>query len=49
MYDKFVIKFNAIDAKTPSASALVTKIQYDSYKQCLEKKIEDVDRKDTQC
>ena len=25
------------------------KKKYDSYEQCLEKKIEDVDRKDTQC
>ena len=49
MYDKFVIKFNAIDAKIPITSALVTKKKYDSYEQCLEKKTEDVDRKDTQC
>ena len=43
-----VIKFNAIDTKIPSTGALVTKTQCNSDKHGLEKKIENVDRKDTQ-
>ena len=39
-YDKLVIKFNVIDTKIPCTSGLVTKTQYDSDKQGLEKKIE---------
>ena len=45
MYDKLVLKVNVIDTKIPSTSGLVTKTQYDSDKQRLEKKIEDVDKK----
>ena len=40
-----MLKVNAIDTKIPSTSGLVTKTQYDSDKQGLEKKIEDVDKK----
>ena len=45
VYDRLVIKVNAIDNKIPSTSGLVTKIQYDSNKQDLEKKNQDVDQK----
>ena len=40
--DKLVTKINAFDTKIPSTSGLVTKIQYDSGKQGLEKKIGDI-------
>ena len=43
MFNKLVIKVNAIDTKAPSTAELVTKIQYDSEKQALEKSIKDVD------
>ena len=39
MYDELVTKVNAIDTKIPSTNGLVTKKQYDSDKQGLEKKI----------
>ena len=45
MYDKLVTKVNAIDAKIPSTSELVTKRQCDSKKQGLEKEIEDFRKK----
>ena len=45
MYDKLVIKDNAMNTKTPSISGLVTKIQYDSGKQGRAKKTEDVEKK----
>ena len=45
VYDRLVIKVNAIDNKIPSTSGLVTKILYDSNKQDLEKKNQDVDQK----
>ena len=38
-----VNKVNTIDTKIPSTIGLVTKTQFDSDKQGLEKKIEDVD------
>ena len=43
MFNKLVIKVNAIDTKAPSTTEIVTKIQYDSEKQALEKSIKDVD------
>ena len=43
VYDKLVIKVNAINTKIPSTSGLLTTTQYDLEKQGLEKKIEDVD------
>ena len=45
VYDKFVIKVNAVDTKIPNSSGLVTKMQYDSSKQSLEKKAGDVEKK----
>ena len=45
MFDKLVVKINAIDTKIPSTSILVTKTQYASDKQGLERKIGDVGRK----
>ena len=45
LYDKLLTKVNAIDTKTPRTSVSVTKIQFDSYKQDLEKKIEDFNKK----
>ena len=45
MYDKFVTEVNDFDNKIPSTSELVTKTQYDSDKQGLEKNVEDVDKK----
>ena len=45
MYDKFIAKVKAIDIKMQSISGLVTKTNYDSEKQSLEKKIGDVDEK----
>ena len=44
MYNQLVSKANAIDTKIPSTSELVTKTQYDSDKQDLEKRIEGVDK-----
>ena len=41
LHDKLVIKAYAIDTRIPSTSGLVTKIQFDSDKQVLAKKIED--------
>ena len=41
MYDKLVIKVNAVNTKIPSTSGLVTKTQYNSGKQSFEKKAED--------
>ena len=48
VYDKLVTKFNAIDIKIPITSGLVTKTQYKSGRQGFEKKIKDIDKKDTQ-
>ena len=45
VYDKLAIKVNAIDTKKPSTSRLVTKTLYNSNKQGLERKIEDVNKK----
>ena len=42
VYNQLVSKANAIDTKIPSTSELVTKTQYDSDKQDLEKRIEGV-------
>ena len=42
MYDKLVAKVNGIGTKIPNTSELVTKTQYDSDKESLEKKIKDV-------
>ena len=44
MFDKLVTKASAIDTKVPSTSGLIFKKQYDSNKQNLEKKIEDIDK-----
>ena len=44
MYNQLVSKANAIDTNIPSTSELVTKTQYDSDKQDLEKRIEGVDK-----
>ena len=45
MDNQLITKVNAIDRKIPSTSELVTKTQYDSDKQSLQRKIEDVDKK----
>ena len=45
IYDKLVTKVNAIDTEISSTGGLVFKAQYDSGKQNLEKKIEDVNQK----
>ena len=45
MDNQLITKINAIDRKIPSTSELVTKTQYDSDKQSLQRKIEDVDKK----
>ena len=45
MYGKLVTGFNAINARIPNTSGLVTKTQYNSDKQRFEKNIEDVDEK----
>ena len=45
MYDKLVMKVNAIDATIPSNTGLVTKILDDSVKKGLEKEIMDVNKK----
>ena len=42
VHNKLVIKVNDIDTKVPSTSGIVTKIQCDLDKQCLEKVIDDV-------
>ena len=42
--DKLVI-IGVIGTKIPSISGLVTKTQYESYKQGLEKRIDDIDKK----
>ena len=42
---KLISNINAIDIKVPSTSRIVTKTQYDSDRQGLEKKIEKVDKK----
>ena len=47
MYTKLVIKVSAIDIKISSTSGLVTKTQYNTDKQRLEKKIEGVVKKIT--
>ena len=43
--DKFVIKGNASDTKIPSTSGLLIETQYDSDKESLVKKTEDVEKK----
>ena len=43
VYDKLVTKVNTIDTKIPNANGLVFKTLYDFDKQCLEKKIKDVE------
>ena len=40
-----VTKVKAVDSKIPITSGLVTKTQYDSDKQGIEKKLEHVDKK----
>ena len=45
MYDKLFARFNDIDSGIQSTSGLINKIQYNMYKQGLEKKIQDVDEK----
>ena len=45
MYDKLVTKLNAIVNKVQSTSGLVFKTYYDSDKQNLEKKIENLNKK----
>lgn len=45
MYDKLFARFNDIDTGIQSTSGLINKIQYNMYKQGLEKKIQDVDEK----
>ena len=47
VYDQLLIKLNAVDAKIPSNSRLVTKTQYDLDKQGLERKVKDVEKKIT--
>ena len=47
LYDILVIKGNATDTKIPSSTGSVIKIQIDSDKQGLEKKVEDVDKNTT--
>ena len=45
VYDKLVIKVNAIDSKIPSNIGLITKAEYDSEKQGLWKSIDGIDKK----
>ena len=45
LYDKSVIKVNVIDTKIPKTNELAFKTQYNSGKQNLEKKMEDVNQK----
>ena len=47
VYNQFVTKLNTTNAKIPSTSELVTETQYDSGKQGLQKRIEDVDKNKT--
>lgn len=42
---QLIVRFNSIDRKILITSGLVTKSQYESYKNVLEKKIEDFDKK----
>ena len=44
-YHKLLIKFNVIDNRIPRTSGSVTKIEFDSDKKDLHKKIEDFDEK----
>ena len=44
MNDKVIIKINANDTKIPSSSGINTKMQYDSDKQDITKKLKDVDK-----
>ena len=44
-YDQLATKFNAIDTKIWNASGLITKIQYDLYKEHFDRKIKDVEKK----
>ena len=41
--DKLIVKFNAIDAKVPGTSRLITKTPYDSDQRNLQKEIDYVD------
>ena len=43
VHHNLVIKVSAIDTKIPHTSGSVTKTKYNSVKQSLEKKIEDID------
>ena len=45
VYNKMIIKVNAIGTKTPSIAGFVSKTHNDSDRQGLENKIEDVDKK----
>ena len=45
LYDKSVTKVNVIDTKIPKTNELAFKTQYNSGKQNLEKKMEDVNQK----
>ena len=45
VHDELFIKVNANDIKIAGIRGLVTKTQYDSDKQGLKKKIDDVDKK----
>lgn len=45
VYNKMIIKVNAIGTKTPSITGFVSKTHNDSDRQGLENKIEDVDKK----
>ena len=42
---QLIVRFNSIDRKILITSGLVTKSQYESYKNVLEKKIEDKNKK----
>ena len=42
---QLIVRFNSIDRRILITSGLVTKSQYESYKNVLEKKIEDFDKK----
>ena len=44
-YDELVTKVSAIDTKIPNITGLFTITQYNSEKNGLEKKIEEVDKK----
>ena len=45
VYNQLVTKVNLIDNKIPSTSGLVSKTQYDSHKQGLDKKFDNVNTK----